>query len=307
MNEDFLRDVVEGLSSPGKFIPAKWLYDQTGSELFEEITKTGDYYVTRTEAAIMESVYRELPELCPPRPAIAEFGSGAGIKSRRLIEAIHPSVYVLIDVAEEFLIESADRLAADFPEVDVHGVVGDFSGTVRLPQAFHDQEGRIGFFPGSTIGNFESGGAQDFLAHSRESLGRGSHFLVGADLVKDEDVLLAAYDDSEGVTRAFTLNLLHRMKRELGAELDVDGFEAVALWNPAEARMELGCIALGDQTIRVAGHVFRLEDGEMIHTENSHKYTPEVFGRISAAAGWTTEKMWTDEKRWFGVFLLKAN
>lgn len=306
MSDEFLRDVCDGLSRPEKSIPPKWLYDERGSELFEAITRTRDYYVTRLEAQIMQDAYRDLPAYCPPGAAIAEFGSGAGIKSQQLIEALKPSVYVPIDVAEEFLVNSSAELRSIFPDTEVHGVVADFSGHVELPDAFFEAPARMGFFPGSTIGNFESGGAQEFLAACRESLGQGSLFLVGADLVKGEDALLAAYDDSEGVTRRFTKNLLVRMKRELDASLDLDGFEAVAMWNPAEARMELGLIANGRQSIEVGGQRFDFEPGEMIHTENSHKYTEERFTSLAERAGWQLSKMWTDEHEWFGVFLLRA-
>lgn len=306
MHEEFLREVIDGLSRPQKAIPPKWLYDQQGSELFEAITRTRDYYVTRTEAAIMEDAYRDLPAHCPPGAAIAEFGSGAGIKSRKLIEALKPSVYVAIDVAEDFLRQSCAALREAFPGVDVHGVVGDFSGSVDLPEAFFAAPTRMGFFPGSTIGNFEEGGAQDFLARSRESLGRESLFLVGVDLIKDEDVLLAAYDDDEGVTRRFTLNILERMNRELGAGIDTGAFEAVALWNPAAARMELGVVALSRQVIELGGERFEIDEGEMIHTENSHKYSFESFTRIAGRARWSVARSWTDPREWFGVFLLAA-
>lgn len=307
MNDEFLRDARDGLGQAQKAIPPKYLYDATGSELFEAITRTEDYYVTRTEAEIMDRVYGELPEFCPPGAAIAEFGSGAGIKSRRLVKALEPSVYVSIDVAEDFLAASCDTMRSLFPKTEIHGVVGDFSGSVKLPQAFFEAPCRMGFFPGSTIGNFEAGGAQEFLARSRESLGDGAWFLLGADLVKDEDVLLAAYDDSEGITRRFTLNVLERMNRELDAGIDLSAFEAVALWNPAMERMELGAIALAPQVIDLDGERFTIAEGEMIHTENSHKYTRESMERIAGAAGWQVEKVWTDQREWFGVFLLKAD
>lgn len=307
MNEAFLQEVLEGLSQPQKMLSPKWLYDERGSELFQAITLTEDYYLTRTEASIMPTVYAELHDYVPHGMAIAEFGSGAGIKSRRLVEAAEPSVYVMIDVAEEFLRASSVKMQSLFEAVDVHGVVGDFSGSVALPPSFLEAKNRMGFFPGSTIGNFEKGGAEEFLRRSRESLGSGAHFLIGADLVKDEDVLLSAYDDSDGITRQFTLNVLQRMRRELDAVLDREGFEAVALWNPVEARMELGCVAKGPQTIEVGGKTFSFEDGEMIHTENSHKYTRDSLSAIADRAGWSVTKMWTDDNAWFGVFLLEAH
>ena len=306
MNNEFLQDVRRGFSGADKYLPAKWLYDDVGSQLFEDITQTEDYYVTRTEASIMAEVYRELPEYCPPGAAIVEFGSGAGVKSRRLMEALNPATYVLIDIAEEFLEASKDALARDFPKVTVEGVVADFSGTVALPESYFNCKSRMGFFPGSTIGNFEAGGAQAFLAQSRESLGDGAQFLIGVDLVKDDDVLLAAYDDDEGVTRRFTKNILERINRELDGTIDTSDFEAMALWNPERQRIELGLLAQRDQTFTIAGESFRVIEGDMLHTENSHKYTRESFGRIADTAGWQIKQMWTDPKEWFGVFLLTA-
>lgn len=307
MNEDFLRDVLEGLKRSQPSLPAKWLYDQIGSELFEEITQTDDYYVTRTEAEVMDDVYPELRKICGRDTAIAEFGSGAGIKSRRLIEEIEPSAYVMIDVAEEFLRDSERTLQDDFPDITVTGVVGDFQDAVRLPQSFEAASSRLGFFPGSTIGNFEAGGAKAFLAKSRQTLGDGARFVVGVDLVKDEDVLLAAYDDDQGVTRRFTKNVLVRMTKELGAEIDLDAFEAIALWNSDLERIEMGNLAVRNTEILVDGEQFSFGKGDLLHTENSHKYTEVSFRGIAESSGWQIERLWTDANAWFGVFLLKAD
>ncbi|MEO1041120.1 MAG: L-histidine N(alpha)-methyltransferase [Pseudomonadota bacterium] len=306
MNHEFLQDVLAGFSQPQKSLSPKWLYDECGSELFEKITKTEDYYVTRTEEAIMRIVLGELPALLGPGPAITEFGSGAGIKSRRLIKAAEPSVYVMVDVADEFLRSSADALSADFPDVDIHGVLGDFLGEVDLPSVFLNAPSRVGFFPGSTIGNFDKGGAEAFLAGARRDLGEGSRFLLGADLVKDEDVLIAAYDDRQQLTAAFTLNLLHRINRELGASIDVECFRHVALWNNEERRIEIYAEATKAQEIVIAGETFHFTQGERLHAENSHKFSRGSMTRIAARAGWDVEAYWTDPKEWFGVFLLKA-
>ncbi|MEM1379587.1 MAG: L-histidine N(alpha)-methyltransferase [Pseudomonadota bacterium] len=307
MNQDFLEDVQAGLSAERKSLPPKWLYDERGSQLFEDITKTEDYYPTRTEAAIMEMAFPELAKYAPPGAAIAEFGSGAGIKSQRLISVLKPSVYISIDVAEDFLNTSCATLTRLFPDVEVSGVVADFSGDVTLPYSFFDADERLGFFPGSTLGNFDDGGAEAFLRKSRSSLGDGSQFLIGIDLVKDENVLLAAYDDSEGITRKFTSNILRRMRRELDAVLDPEGFEAVALWNSQAARMELGLVARGAQEIAIGNDAFTFNDGEMVLTEYSHKYTEETFGALASRTGWSVASTWTDANKWFGVFLLKAD
>ncbi len=306
MNDEFLQEVLAGFSKSQKSLSPKWLYDERGSELFEAITKTEDYYVTRTEEQIMRTVLGELPELLGAAPAITEFGSGAGIKSRRLIKATEPSVYVMIDVAEDFLTTSADALSQSFPAVDVHGVVGDFLGEVTLPKAFLEAPSRVGFFPGSTIGNFEKGGAEAFLAGARRDLGDGSRFLLGADLVKDEDVLVAAYDDRETLTAEFTLNLLRRINRELGASINVDQFKHITLWNADERRIEIYAEALADQDVTIGGQTFHFAQGERLHVENSHKFTRESMGGIAGRAGWEIEAFWTDPNEWFGVFLLKA-
>ena len=306
MNVEFLQEVLAGFSKSQKSLSPKWLYDERGSELFEAITKTEDYYVTRTEELIMRTVLGELPGLLGPAPAITEFGSGAGIKSRRLIKATEPSVYVMIDVAEDFLNTSAEALSKSYPSVDIHGVVGDFLGEVTLPNAFLGAPSRVGFFPGSTIGNFEKGGAEAFLAGARRDLGNGSRFLLGADLVKDEDVLVAAYDDRQDLTAEFTLNLLSRINRELGANIDVDQFQHLALWNADERRIEIYAEALATQDVAIGGQTFHFAKGERLHVENSHKFTRESMGGIAARAGWEIEAFWTDPNEWFGVFLLKA-
>ncbi|MEO1658589.1 MAG: L-histidine N(alpha)-methyltransferase [Pseudomonadota bacterium] len=306
MSNEFLQEVLVGFSQAQKSLSPKWLYDERGSELFEKITKTEDYYVTRTEELIMRTVLGELPALLGPAPAITEFGSGAGIKSRRLIKAVEPSVYVMVDVADEFLKASAEALTSSFPAVDIHGVVADFLGEVTLPNAFLDAPSRVGFFPGSTIGNFEKGGAEAFLAGARRDLGEGSRFLLGADLVKDEDVLIAAYDDRQKLTAEFTLNVLRRINRELGASIDVDQFQHVALWNAEERRIEIYAEALSEQDVVIGGQTFHFSTGERLHVENSHKFTENSVARIAERAGWEVEMFWTDPKEWFGVFLFKA-
>ncbi|MEM0927856.1 MAG: L-histidine N(alpha)-methyltransferase [Pseudomonadota bacterium] len=306
MSHEFLQEVLAGFSKPQKSLSPKWLYDERGSQLFEDITQTEDYYLTRTEEQIMRTVLGELPAHLGPEPAIAEFGSGAGIKSRRLIKAVEPSVYVMIDVADEFLNASADALRQSFPSVDIHGVLGDFLQEVKLPSAFLDAPSRVGFFPGSTIGNFDKGGAEGFLAGARRDLGEGSRFLLGADLVKDEAVLIAAYDDRQQLTAEFTLNLLRRINRELGASIDVESFRHVALWNGEERRIEIYAEALADQDVVIRDQTFHFAKGERLHVENSHKFTKDSMTRLAGRAGWEVEACWTDPQDWFGVFLLKA-
>ena len=305
----FARDVLAGLARPEKNIAPKWLYDTHGSAIFEDITRTEDYYPTRTEAAIFDEMMGELASITGTGGGVAEYGSGASVKTAKLIDAVRPTLYVPIDIAGEFMEESVGDLRAAYPEMDIEMVVADFTKTVALPDAFNRLTPRIGFFPGSTIGNFESGKAGEFLGRVRESLTEGGGdgwFLVCADLVKDRETLKRAYDDSEGVTAAFNLNLLTRFNRELDADFDVEAFHHEAVWNEKESRIEMHLVSDRDQSVSVAGETIAFAAGEHIHTENSHKYTPQRMTALAEGAGWTLEKMWTDPKEWFGVFLLRA-
>ncbi len=301
----FRREVLEGLSREQKALSPKWLYDAEGSALFEEITRTEDYYPTRTERAVMAHALPALAERLKGA-AVAEFGSGASVKSEALIEALMPSVYVPIDIAAGFMEEAAERLRDRFGDLKVQPVAADFTKATELPPAFTQARTRLGFFPGSTIGNFDAGGAEAFLREARGTLGEGAWFLVGADQVKDTDVLLRAYDDRDGVTRAFNLNLLTRINRELGADFDTARFRHEARWNEARGRIEMHLVAALPQTVPLAGQRFAFAEGESIHTENSHKYTRAGFEALCARAGWRTEEAWTDEKGWFEVALLRT-
>ena len=299
----FADEALEGLSKPQKAMSPKWLYDDRGSALFERITQTADYYPTRTEAAVFERVFPALSKR-HRGGAVAEFGSGASVKTTGLIEAVRPRAYVPIDIAGDFMAEAARGLRARFPDLTVEPVVADFTRRTDLPEVFTGAEDRLGFFPGSTVGNFDAGGAEAFLAESRETLGEGARFLVSADLVKDVGVLKRAYDDGEGVTRAFNLNLLERMNRELGADFDAARFRHEARWNAEASRIEMHLVSALPQTVTVAGRAFDFAEGESIHTENSHKYTQDGFAALAGRAGWRVEEAWTDERDWFGVFLL---
>jgi dimethylhistidine N-methyltransferase len=301
----FRREVLEGLSREQKALSPKWLYDAEGSALFEEITRTEDYYPTRTERAVMAHALPALAERLKGA-AVAEFGSGASVKSEALIEALMPSVYVPIDIAAGFMEEAAERLRDRFGDLKVQPVAADFTKATELPPAFTQARTRLGFFPGSTIGNFDAGGAEAFLREARGTLGEGAWFLVGADQVKDTDVLLRAYDDRDGVTRAFNLNLLTRINRELGADFDTARFRHEARWNEARGRIEMHLVSALPQTVTLAGQRFAFAEGESIHTENSHKYTRAGFEALCARAGWRTEEAWTDEKGWFEVALLRT-
>ncbi|MBB4658864.1 L-histidine N(alpha)-methyltransferase [Parvularcula dongshanensis] len=305
MDTTFRDEVLAGLARAQKTLSPKWLYDDRGCVLFEDITSLDAYYPTRTEAAIFDAALPEVGERLPGA-AVAEFGSGASVKSVRLIEAVDPVLYVPIDIAEDFMSEAAESLRAKFPKLEVLPVAADFTEPAALPEAFLGAEPRLGFFPGSTIGNFDAGGAEAFLRRSRETLGPGAFFLVSADLVKSEDVLVRAYDDEEGVTAAFNLNLLTRMNRELAAGFDPQHFRHEARWNGDASRIEMHLVSALPQTVTVAGERFDFAEGESIHTENSHKYTQDGFAALADRAGWRTERIWTDERDWFGVFLLRS-
>ena len=307
MDETFRAEALAGLRAAPKRTSPKWFYDDEGSALFERITRLDAYYPPRLEREAFGAALPAVGERLHGA-AIAEFGSGSSRKTRALIEAVRPPLYVPLDIAEGFLNEAAARLRVDVPGLDVMPVAADFTREVLLPEAFLARERRLGFFPGSTIGNFDAGGAEAFLRRARGTLGADgpgqTAFLVSADLVKDEAVMVRAYDDPQGVTAAFNRNLLHRMNRELGADFDPTHFRHEARWNAEASRIEMHLVSALPQTVMVAGERIDFAEGETIHTENSHKYTREGFAALADRAGWRVEDAWTDAGGGFGVFLL---
>jgi dimethylhistidine N-methyltransferase len=303
-DETFSREILTGLSAEQKYISSKWLYDTYGSELFEEITKLDDYYPTRVERTIFERIFPTLDELVGKVPAIAEFGSGASVKTRKLIEALRPSLYVPIDIAEEFLESAVTTLQELYPWLEIEPVVADLTSTYSLPKSFNDKQERLGFFPGSTIGNFRPTEAVGFLQNAKAALGIGAKLLISADLIKDKAVLERAYDDSEGVTAKFNLNLLTRINRDLGADFDLEQFRHVAIYNTDENRIEMHLESLAAQSVTISDSIFNFAAGERIHTENSYKYSVESFTSLASKAGWSVEKQWQDEDALFSVYLL---
>ena len=302
---DFRADVISGLSAAPKNLPPKHFYDARGSALFEQICETSEYYVTRTELSLMRVKAGEMAEAIGADASIIEYGSGASEKIALLLdEAKSPKDYVAIDISREFLIQSAERVAAERTDLAVGAVCADFFDEIRLPENVLTGARRVGYFPGSTIGNFEPKAASAFLARARETLGRGSAFLLGADLIKDEDVLLAAYDDAAGVTARFNKNVLHRMRSELDAGVDPDDFEHVVRWNADLARMEMHLEACREIEIDLDGAAFGFAKGETIHTESSHKYDAARLEALAADAGWRVETVWSDPRHWFCVALL---
>jgi len=302
----FAQDMLEGLSRRQKTAHPKYFYDAEGSRLFEAITELKAYYPTRTEIALLRDAAQEIAGVIPDSAALVEFGSGASVKTRILLDAAPQiAAYAPIDISVDALRDAADALRRDYPALEVAPLAEDFSRALHLPEVVAGYP-VIGFFPGSTIGNFAPQEARDFLAGARRLLGEGSGFLVGLDLVKPEAQLLAAYDDPQGVTAAFNLNLLARMNRELEANFDLTAFVHRARWNAQASRVEMHLESLRDQTVRLAGRRFRFAVGETIHTESSHKFTLPGFSALVAAAGWRIERAWTSAEPAFAVVLLRA-
>ena len=301
----FRADVLTGLTLRPRAIPARWFYDRRGSELFEAITALPEYYPTRTETAILERIGPELARTIGPDHAVVEFGSGSSTKTPLLLDAIAPAAYVPIDISGDFLRDSAARLGARFPGLPVAPVEADFTRPIRLPDGVAAMP-RLGFFPGSTIGNMLATPAIDLLRSMRGTLGEGARLLIGIDRIKPLDVLIPAYDDAAGVTAAFNLNLLHRINRELDGTIPVDAFVHRAIWNDDRARIEMHLEALRDTRFTVEGRPFTVGAGETIHTENSHKYGPRDARLLLRAGGWTPVAEWTDAADMFALILAEA-
>jgi dimethylhistidine N-methyltransferase len=301
----FRADVLAGLAEPQKAIPARWFYDDAGSQLFEDITRLPEYYLTRAETEILTGRAGEIADLIGPGRAVVEFGSGSSVKTPLLLSAIAPSSYVPLDIAGDFLRASSAALAAKFPGLPVLPVEADFMRRVELPAEVAGLP-KLGFFPGSTIGNMIARTATDLLRSMRETLGEGALLLIGMDLVKDERVLLAAYDDAAGVTAAFNLNLLARINRELGGDIPLGAFAHEARWNDPFARIEMHLVARQDLAFTVSGQTFRMAAGETIHTENSHKFTKRSAQMLLAAGGWEPRARWTDAAGQFSLLLAEA-
>ena len=299
-------EALAGLLAPRKTLPAKLFYDEEGCRLFAEITRLPEYYVTRTEMALLDAVAPEIGRITPAGAALIEYGASDESKAVPLLDTmVAPTAYVPIDVAEPALEAMRRRLRRRRPGLAVHPIAADFLRPLQLPAAL-DGLPRLGFFPGSTIGNLEPPLARDFLAAARATLGTGTRFLVGADLRKDAAVLIPAYDDAAGVTAAFNRNLLVRLNREAGANFDPARFAHQAVWNGEEGRIEMHLVSCDDQIVRLAGRVIRFARDESIHTENSYKHTASGFAALATASGWRVERQWTDPDELFSLQLLGA-
>jgi len=301
----FRDDVLAGLAAPIPAIPARWLYDRRGSELFDEITRLPSYYPTRTETAIFHSIMDEIAARVPKGAAVVEFGAGSQTKTPILLEAIAPAAYIPVDISGDYLEQSAAELQQRFPRVEVIPVVADFARPFTLPGGIEHLP-KLGFFPGSTIGNFVPRSATDLLRQFRALLGPGSQLLIGMDRVKPVDRLIAAYDDPEGVTAQFTLNLLTRINRELDGDIPVDAFRHEARWNDILSRIEIHLVPMRSVSFTVSGKSFSFAEGSSLHVENSHKYGPRGGRVLLLAGGWTPHAEWSDPAGDFAEILAVA-
>jgi L-histidine Nalpha-methyltransferase len=302
----FADDVIEHLAQHPKRLSPKYFYDAAGSELFEQITVQPEYYPTRTELGILRDRGAEIAAIIPAGAALVEFGAGATTKVRLLLEHCEFGAYVPVDISGDFLNAQAEGLRKDFPGLRVYPVAADFTAPFALPPEIAEMP-KVGFFPGSTIGNFEPQEAAEFLRTARKILGAGAQMIIGADLEKDERVLYHAYNDSAGVTARFNLNVLVRINRELGGNFDLPAFSHRSIYNRDRHRIEMHLISRKAQNVRILGNTFSFRPGESIHTENSYKYSLERFTELARSAGWTVRESWTDAAKMFSVHALSAS
>ena len=309
VDKAFRADVLRGLSQASKAIPARWLYDDMGSELFEAITSIPEYYPTRAETEILTERGDEFFDAIGAGRAVVEFGSGSSVKTPLLLRAIEPAAYVPLDIAGDFLRQAAAELSAKFPGLPVHPIEADFMREVALPEDVATLP-KLGFFPGSTIGNMVPRTAIDLLRSMRATL-KADHgvqplLLIGMDLVKDREILVPAYDDAGGVTADFNRNLARRINRELGGTIPIDALRHEARWNDTFARIEMHLVATQDIAFEVGGQAFAMSEGETIHTENSHKFTRRSSNLLLEASGWSPRRRWLDKEKRFSLILAEA-
>jgi dimethylhistidine N-methyltransferase len=300
-DDDFSNSVLGALSRRHKRLPCRYFYDAVGSALFEKITRQPEYYITRTEVAILEANVAQMLKGPFDETVLVEFGSGSSIKTEILLREMHwLHAYAPIDISESSLNDSRQRLQKRFPKITIRPLLADFSHQIGLPPKLAEQQ-KLGFFPGSTIGNFGPSEATQLLRAMRGTLSPNGRLIIGADLKKDARRVLHAYNDAKGVTAAFNLNLLSRINRELGGNFDLRAFRHEAIYNPFEGRIEMHLVSLKDQLVGVRDREFRFRRGESIHTENAYKYTVEEFQQMARSAGWTPSRVWMDDRRLFSV------
>lgn len=304
--DDLLGDVLAGLSASPRRLPSKYFYDRRGSELFEEITRQPEYYLTRVELALIEDSGADIAGAVGPQAHVVEYGSGSGRKTRLLLDALQdPVAYTPVEISRSALVGSVERLDAEFGPVQMLPVLGDFTQAVPLPAPERAARRVLVFFPGSTLGNLTDAEALQLLTAMRETMGPGGCALIGIDLQKSPALIEAAYNDAAGVTAAFTLNLLARLNRELGADFDLDAFRHRAVYLPEAGRIETFIDSQRDQVVTVHGQAFHFAAGEAMQVEYSHKYTDEGFAGLASRAGLAVVQGWNDPKDWFGLRLLQ--
>jgi len=300
--ESFREAALEGLRQPQKQISSKFLYDERGSKLFDRICELDEYYPTRTEIGIMRDNIGAIRDAIGPQVRLVELGSGSSMKTRILLDHLEDvAVYVPIDISKAHLVEAAEGIADAYPGVPVQPLCADYTATFDLPEPPQPASRTIVYYPGSTVGNFQPDEARHFLRRIAEGIEEGAGLLIGVDLKKDVDVLEAAYNDAEGVTAAFNMNLLRRMNRELDATFDLDRFEHLSVWNEDKGCVESFLRSTDEQTVTVAGELFSFAAGETIHTEYSFKYTLDEFAELMGEAGFSVEEVWTDDRSYFSV------
>lgn len=307
VHSEMLREVLEGLRKQQKTLPSKYFYDKRGSELFEQICELGEYYPTRTELSIMKNNIKDIAEYLGSNLQLIELGSGSSLKTRMLLDHLsNIHSYVPVDISDDFLFSVAENLQSEYPLLDINPVSVDYTKPFNLPDKDNDVR-RLVYYPGSTIGNFTQEEARDFIAQISNLIGENGGLLIGFDLIKDQDTLIAAYDDKHGVTAEFNKNLLHRINRELDANFDVEQFEHKAIFNEEKNRIEMHLMSLVDQSVGILGNSIRFNRRETIHTENSHKYSLQSFKELTKPH-FKSVKTWTDKKNMFAVqYLMRSS
>lgn len=305
---EFYEAAVEGLSLPQKTISPKFFYDERGSKLFDKICETPEYYVTRTEVELLNNIQDDLLKLVEPGSAIVEYGCGSSIKIKTLLSALpKPSHYIAIDISKTHLISTAEEIASNYNNISVAAICGDFMEPIDWPErASFESLKRLAFFPGSTIGNLNPEEASQFLKYVRHLVGDEGTFIIGVDMKKDVDIFNRAYNDKEGHTADFNLNLLHRMKNELNADINISEFSHKAFYNEKVGRVEMHLTSNIKQSIKINNLEFFFEKGESIHTECSYKYSVEEFSALAKKSGFSVLKSWSDKRNFFGIYFLKA-
>ncbi len=306
--EDDFTEILSGLENEEqKKINSKFFYDEKGSKLFDQITKSSDYYPTKKELEILETEYEQINNYLPANAVVIEFGSGSNKKISKLLKIIEkPEEYISIDISRDFLIKNAKDLAINFPDIKITAVCADFSDTNNLSKVVKNKKSKVGFFPGSTIGNFCPEEAKDLLKKFSKILGCNNYLVIGVDLKKDEKILERAYNDSEGITAKFNKNILSGINKICGKIFDVNDFDHKAFFNKNKSRIEMHLVSKKDQTVKILNKKIKLRQGESIHTENSYKYSVNSFKSLAESSGFKIKKVMTDQKAFFGIFVLKV-